>query len=92
MNPKENTNFDEKWTLDQRVDVPGRWGTAEYTADIVTAAIGEGVHTSPEFTRNLEGGKKDPISQDMRILTSNGQNTNQWQIIVYPLSRRYKNG
>lgn len=47
-------------------DVPGCWGTAEYTADIVTAAIGEGVHTSPEFTRNLEGGKMDHSSQTMR--------------------------
>lgn len=55
----------EQQTKGIDIDVPGCWGTAEYTADIVTAAIGEGVHTSPEFTRNLEGGKKGRSSQTM---------------------------
>lgn len=63
--PKGDKSYNEGWTADQRdIDVPGCWGTAEYTADIVTAAIGEGVHTSPEFTRNLRG-KKSQSSQTM---------------------------
>lgn len=55
----------EQQTKGIDIDVPGCWGTAEYTADIVTAAIGEGVHTSPEFTCYLEGGKKGRSSQTM---------------------------
>jgi hypothetical protein len=77
-------------TIVQRVDVPGCWRTAEYTADIVTAAIGKGVHTSPEFTRNLEGGKKEPDQSDYWTLISKSQSINKQQIIVYPLPGGYK--
>lgn len=40
--------------------VPGCWRAAEDTANIVTAAIGEGIHTSPEFTCNL-GNRKNQV-------------------------------
>jgi hypothetical protein len=46
------------------VGIPGCWRTAEDTANVVTAAIGEGIHTSPEFTCNL-GNRKNPGRSDL---------------------------